>query len=127
MFTEDTAISISRFAVVTCKVESTDVSPPTVDTGLENVTPALIVVRGVSLPGALRAPSNPLSTSLVPAPMALFWEVAVFFHEVVVAAGVAGAELAEISFSRGRMGRGRVGGCVHVVGRSDEGVLRNGG
>jgi hypothetical protein len=59
--------------------------------------------------------------------MALLGEIAVLFHEVVAAAGIAGAELAEISASRGRMGRGRVGGCVHVVGRSDEGVLRNGG
>jgi hypothetical protein len=112
---------------VTCEVKSTDVSPPTADAGLKDVAPALIVVRGVSLSGALRAPCDPFTTSLVPAPVALLWEVAVFFHEVVAAAGVAGAELAEISASRGRMGCGGVGGCVHVVGRSDEGVLRNGG
>jgi hypothetical protein len=127
VFAEDTAISISRFTVVTCEVESTDVSPPTVDAGLEDVAPALIVVGGVSLPGALRAPCDPFSTSLILALVALLWEVAVFLHEVVAAAGVAGAELAEISASRGRMGRGGVRGYVHVVGRSDEGVFRNGG
>ena len=59
--------------------------------------------------------------------MALLWEVAVLFDEVVATTGVAGAELAEISASRGRMGRGGVGGCVHVVSRSDEGVFGNGG
>ena len=127
MFTEDTAINVSRFAVMTSEVESTDVSPPTVGAGLEDVAPALIIVGGVSLPGALRAPCNPFPTSLVPAPMALLWEVAVLFDEVVAATGVAGAELVEISSSRGRMGHGGVGGCVHVVGRSDKGVLRNGG
>jgi Sec-independent protein secretion pathway component TatC len=68
------------------------------------MAPSLIMVRGVSLPGALRAPSDPFSTSLVPAPVALLWEVAVLFHEVVAAAGVAGAELAEISALRGRIG-----------------------
>jgi hypothetical protein len=124
---EDTASSVSRFAVVTCEVESTDVSPPTADAGLEGMAPALIVVGGVSFPGALRAPCDPLSTFFTPAPMALLWEVAVFFHKVVAAAGVAGAELAEISASRGRMGCGGVGGCVHVVGRSNEGMFRNGG
>ena len=112
---------------MTCEVESTDVSPPTVDAGLEGIAPSLIRVWGVSLPGALRAPCDPLSTSLVPAPMALLWEVAVFFHEVVAAAGVTGAKLAEISASRGRMGCRGVRGCVHVVSRSDEGMLRNGG
>jgi hypothetical protein len=59
--------------------------------------------------------------------MALLWEVAVFFDEIMATAGVAGAKLAEISASRGRMGCGGVGGCVHVVGRSDEGVFGNGG
>jgi hypothetical protein len=127
MFTEDTAISVSRFAVMICEVKSTDVSPPTADAGLEDVASALIVVGGVSLLGALRAPSSPFSTSLVLAPMTLLWEVAVLFHEIVVAAGVAGAELAEISASRGRMGCSRVRGCVHVVGRSNEGMLRSGG
>jgi hypothetical protein len=127
VFAEDTAISISRFAVMTCEVESTDVSPPIAVAGLEGMAPALIMIRGVSLPGALRAPCDSFSTFLVPAPVALLWEVAVLFHEVVVATGVAGAELAEISASRGRMGCGGVGECVHVVGRSDEGVLRNGG
>ena len=127
MLAEDTAISVSRFAVVTCKVKSTDVSPPTADAGLEDVAPALIVVGGVSFPGALRAPRNPFTATFVPTTMALLWEVAVFLHKVVVATGVAGAELAEISSSRGRMGRGGVGGCVHVIGRSDEGMLRDGG
>jgi hypothetical protein len=127
MLTEDTAISISRFAVVTSKVKSTDVSPPTADAGLEDVAPALIVVRGVSLLGALRAPRDSFTASFVPAAMALLWEVAVLFDKVVTAAGVAGAELVEISSPRGRMGHGGVGGCVHVVGRSDEGMLRNGG
>jgi len=127
MFAEDTAISISRFAVVTCEVESTDVSPPTADAGLEDVAPALIVVGGVSLPGALRAPCDPFSTSLVPAPMALLQKVAVFFHEVVAATGVTGAKLVEISASRGRMGHGGVRGCVHVISRSTKGMLRSGG
>jgi hypothetical protein len=127
VLTEDTAFSISRFAVVTCEVESTDVSPPTVDTGLEGMTSALVMVRGVSFPGALRAPRDPFTTFLVSAPVALLWEVAVLFYKVVVAARVAGAELAKISALRGRMGHGRVGGCIHVIGRSDKGVLRNGG
>jgi hypothetical protein len=127
MFTEDTAISVSRFAVVTCEVESTDVSPPTVDAGLENVAPAFIVVGGVSFPGAFRAPRDSFTAFFVSASMALVWEVTVFFDKVVVTAGVAGAELAEISASRGRMGHGGVGGCVHVVSRSDEGVFGNGG
>jgi hypothetical protein len=127
LFTEDTAISISRFAVVTCEVKSTDVSPPTVGAGLEDVAPALIIVGGVSLPGALRAPYNSFTTSLVSALVALLWEVAVLFHEVVVAAGVARAELVEISSSRGRMGCGGVRGCVYIVSRSDNGVLRYGG
>ena len=127
MLAEDTAISVSRFAVVTSEVESTDVSPPTADAGLEDVAPAFIVVGGVSFPGALRAPRDSFTTALVPAPVALLWEVAVFFHEIVVAAGVAGPELVEISALRGRMGRGRVRGCIHIIGRSDEGVLRNGG
>jgi hypothetical protein len=112
---------------VTCEVESTDVSPPTADAGLEDVAPALIVVGGVSFPGALRAPCDSFTAALVPAPVALLWEVAVFLHGVVAPAGVAGAELAEISSSRGRMGRGRVGGRVHVISGSDEGVFGNGG
>jgi hypothetical protein len=56
---------------MTCKVESTDVSPPTVDAGLKDMALALIVVRGVSFPGALRAPHDFFTTSLVPAPVAL--------------------------------------------------------
>ena len=127
MLAEDTAINVSRFAVVTCEVESTDVSPPTADAGLEDVAPAFIVVRGVSFPGALRAPRDSFTTAFVPALMALFWEVAVFLDEIMATAGVAGAELAEVSASRGRMECGGVGGCVHVVGRSDEGVFGNGG
>jgi hypothetical protein len=124
---EDTAISVSRFAVVTCEVKSTDVSPPTAHAGLKDVAPALIMVGGVSLPGALRAPCDSFTTFFVPALVALLWEATVFLHEVVAATGVAGAELAEISSLRGRMGHGGVGGCVHVVSRSDEGMLRNGG
>jgi hypothetical protein len=127
VFAEDTAISVSRFAVVTSEVESIDVSPPTVDAGFKDVAPALIVVGGISLPGALRAPCDPLSTPLVPASVALLWEVAVFLHEVVATVGVAGAKLVEISASRGRMGRSGVGGCVHIVSRSNEGVLGNRG
>jgi len=127
MLTEDIAIRVSRFAVMTCEVESTNVSPPTADADVESMPLALIMVRGVSLSGALRAPCDSLPTSPVPAPVALLWEVAVLFHKVMAAAGVAGAELAEVSSSRGRMGRGGVGGCVHVVGRSDEGMLGNWG
>jgi hypothetical protein len=112
---------------VTCKVKSTDVSPPTADAGLKGVTPSLIGVWGVSFPGALRAPCDPLRTSLVSALVALLWEVAVLFHEIVAATGVAGAKLVEINASRGRIGHRGVRGCVHVVGRSDEGLLRNGG
>ena len=56
---------------MTSEVESTDVSPPTVDAGLEDVALALIVVRGVSFPGALRAPHDPFPTSLVPAVVTL--------------------------------------------------------
>jgi hypothetical protein len=126
MLAEDTAISVSRFAVVTREVKSTDVSPPTADAGIKDMAPPLIMVGGVCLPGALRAPRDSLPTSLVPAPMTLLWEVAVFFNEVVAPTGVAGAELAEIGASRGRVGHGRVGGCVHVVGRSGEGLFRDG-
>jgi len=45
----------------------------------------------------------------------------------VAAIGVTGAELVEISASRGRVGRGGVGGCVYIIGRSNEGLLVNGG
>jgi hypothetical protein len=112
---------------MTCKVESTDVSPPTVDAGLEGIAPSLIRVWGISLPGALRAPYDPLSTFLILAVVALLWEVAVLLHEVVVTTGVAGPDLVEISSSRGRIRRGGVRGCVHVIGRSNEGRFRNGG
>jgi len=59
--------------------------------------------------------------------VALLWKVVVFLHKVVAAIGVIGAELAEVSASRGGAERGGVNGCVHVIGRSDEGVLRYGG
>jgi hypothetical protein len=106
VLTEDTAARVSRFAIMICEVKSTDVSPPTADAGLEGVAPPFIRVWGVSLPGALRAPYDPFSASLIPAAMALLWELAVFFHKVVAATGVTGAELVEISASRGRVGRG---------------------
>ena len=112
---------------MTCKVKSTDVSPPTADAGLEGVAPALIMVGGVSFPGALRAPHDSFPAAFVPAPVTLVWEVAVLFNEIAATTGVAGAELAEVSASRGRMGRGGVRGYVHVVGRSGKGMLRNGG
>jgi hypothetical protein len=112
---------------MTSEVESTDVSPSTADAGVEGVAPTLIMVGGVCLPGALRAPCDSFTTFLVPAPVTLLWKVAVLFDEVVATTGVAGAELAEIGAPRGKVGRGGVGGCVHVVGRSDEGVLRDGG
>ena len=71
MLTEDTAINVSRFAVVTCEVESTDVSSPTAGPGVEDVAPALVMVGGVSFPGALRAPHDSFTTFLVPALVAL--------------------------------------------------------
>jgi hypothetical protein len=91
---------------MTCKVKSTDVSPPTADAGLKGVAPPFVRVRGVSFPGALRAPCNPFSTSLVPALVALLWEVAVLFYKVVAFTEVAGAKLAEISALGGRIGWG---------------------
>jgi hypothetical protein len=118
---EDTAASVSRFAVVTCEVESTDVMPPTVEAGLEGVAPPFVGVQQVCLPRAFGAPRDPLSTFLIPAPVTLLGEVTVGLHEVVVPTGVAGAETAAFSWASGRIGRGGVGGCIHVVGSSDEG------
>ena len=71
MLAEDTAISVSRFAVVTSEVESTDVSPPTVDAGLEDMAPAFIMVGGAGFPGALRAPCDSFTTFPIPALVAL--------------------------------------------------------
>ena len=68
---EDTAARVSRFAVVTCKVKSIDVSPPIADAGFKGMAPPFIRVRGVSFPGALRAPHDPFPTSLVPAVVTL--------------------------------------------------------
>jgi hypothetical protein len=109
IFTENIAARVFRFAVMTCKVKSTDVSPPIADAGLKGVAPTFIRVGGVSFPGALRAPSNPFSTFLVPAVVALLWKVAVLLYVVVAAAGVTEAKSAEISSLRGRIGRGGVG------------------
>ena len=124
---EDTTIRVSRSTVVTCEVKSTDISPPTVDTGFKGVAPPFIGLWGVSFPVALRALHNPFPTSLVPAAIALLWEGAVLLHEVVATTGVTGATLVKVSASGGGIGHGGVGGCVHVVGRSDEGVFGNGG
>jgi hypothetical protein len=44
MLAEDTAASISRFAVMTCEVESTDISLPTADAGCEVMLPSLVQV-----------------------------------------------------------------------------------
>jgi hypothetical protein len=41
---EDIAARVSRFAIITCKVKSTDISPPTADAGLEGVAPPFIRV-----------------------------------------------------------------------------------
>jgi hypothetical protein len=51
----------------------------------------------------------------------LVWEVAVLLDIVVPPAGIAGAKMALFRRLRGRIGRGRVGGCVHVIGTSDKG------
>ena len=58
---------------MTCEVESTDLSPSTADTGLKDMAPALIVVGGVSFPGALRAPCDPLPAFPTLALVTLFW------------------------------------------------------
>jgi hypothetical protein len=39
---EDIAVRVSRFTVITCKVKSTDVSPPTADAGYKVVLPSFI-------------------------------------------------------------------------------------
>jgi hypothetical protein len=99
---------------MTCEVESTDVSPSTVEAGLKGVAPSFIGVGGVSFPGALQAPGDLLATFLVPAVVALLWEIAVFLHIVVAAAGVAGSKEAATSVSRGRIGRGGVVGTIVI-------------
>jgi hypothetical protein len=117
---EHTAASISRFAVVTCEVESTDVSPPTADAGREVLLPTFVWVRWVGFPCADWAPGDPLPTLLVPAAVTLLRKVASFLDIVVAMAGVTGAETASFSRVRGSIGRGGVRGCVHVVGRLAE-------
>jgi hypothetical protein len=114
---EDTAASVSRFAVVTCEVKSTDVSPPTADTGREVMLPSLIRVWRVGFPRADWAPGNLLPTLLVPAAVALLWEIAALLDIIVLVAGFTGAKTASFSRVRGSMGWGGVKGCVHVVGR----------
>ena len=123
MFTEDIATSISRFAVVICKVEPTDVSPPTADAGCEVVLPPLIWVWQVGFPHADWASGNLLPTLLVLAAVTLLRKVAPFLNVVVVVAGVARAEMASFSRVRGSIGQGGVGGCVHVVRRLDKARL----
>jgi hypothetical protein len=118
---EDTAASISRFAVVTCEVESTDVMPPTAEAGFKGVAPPFVQVQWVCFPHALGTPRDPLPTLLIPALVTLLGEVTVRLHEVVAPTGVAGAEMAAFSWLSRRIGRGGVGRCVHVIGSSDEG------
>jgi hypothetical protein len=120
MLTEHTAASVSRFTVVTCEVESTDVSPPTADAGRKVMLPSLVQVWRVSFPHTDRAPGDLFPTLLVPAAMALLQKVASFLNVVVMVAGVTGAETASFSRVRGSIGQGRVRGCVHVIGRVDE-------
>jgi len=43
--TEDIAAKVSRFAVMTCEVKSTDVMPPTAEAGLKGVAPPFIRVQ----------------------------------------------------------------------------------
>ena len=120
MLTQDTVARVSRFAVMTCKVESTDISPPTADTGHEVVVPPFILVWWVGFLYIDGAPGDPLPTLLVPAVVTLLWEVVAFLDIVVVVAGVTRAEVASFSRVRGSIGWGGVGGCVHVVGRLAE-------
>jgi hypothetical protein len=120
MLAEDTAASISRFAVVTCEVESTDVSPPIADAGREVLLLSLIQVWWVGFPCADRAPGDLLPTLLVPAAVTLLQKVASFLDIVVVMAGVTGPKTALFSRVRGSIGWGVVRGCVHVVGRLAE-------
>jgi hypothetical protein len=120
MFTENTAASISRFAIVICKVESTDVSPPTADAGCEVVLPSFIWVQQVGFPYADRAPGDLLPTLLAPTAVTLLREVAPLFDIIVVVAGFVGTETASFSRVRGSMGWGGVRGCIHVIGRLDD-------
>jgi hypothetical protein len=120
MLTEHIAASISRFTVVTCKVKSTDVSPPTADAGHEVLFPSLVQVRRVGFACADQAPGDPLPTLLVPAAVTLLQKVASFLDIVVTMAGVTGAKTVLFSRVRGSIGRGRVGGCIHVIGRLAE-------
>jgi len=104
MLAQDTAASISRFAVMTCEVESIDVSPPTADAGREVVFPPLVWVWRVGFPHADQAPGDPLPTLLVPAAVTLLRKVALLFDIVVAVAGFAGAKTASFSRVRGSMG-----------------------
>ena len=123
MFAEDTAASISRFAVITCEVESTDVSPPTVDAGREVVLPSLIWVWQVGLPHADWAPGNLLPTLLVPVVVTLLREIAPLFNVIVVVTGFTGAKTVSFSRVRGSMGQGGVRGYIHITGRLAEAWL----
>jgi hypothetical protein len=123
MFAEDTAASISRFTVITCEVESTDVSPPTADAGHEVLLPSFIRVRQVGFPCVDRVLGDLLPTLLVPAVVILLREMATLLDIVVVVTGVAGAETASFSRVRVSIGWGGVRGCVHVVGRLAEAGL----
>jgi hypothetical protein len=77
VFAEDTAISVSRFAVVTCKVESTDVMPPTAEAGLKGMALFFVGIWWVCFPCAFWAPGDLLPTLLVPAAVTLLQKVAV--------------------------------------------------
>jgi len=55
----------------------------------------------------------------------LLQKVAPLFDIIVVVAGSAGAKTALFSRVRGSMGWGRVGGCVHVVGRLGKARFRD--
>jgi hypothetical protein len=101
---EDTAASISKLAVVTSKVKSTDVSPPTVDAGQYSVVPPFIDIRWVCLPDADGAPGDSFPTLLVPAVVTLLQEGTPFFNVVVPVTGVAGAETVSFNRVRGRIG-----------------------
>jgi hypothetical protein len=105
---EHTAASVFRFAVMTCEVESTDVSPPTVDADREVLLPPFIWVRRVGFPYADWAPGDLLSTLLVLAAVTLLQKVALFLNIVVPMAGVTGAEMASFSRVRGSIGWGGV-------------------
>jgi hypothetical protein len=117
MLIEDTATNVSRFTVVTCKVKSTDVSPPTVDAGHEVLLPSLIQVQRVGFPHTDWAPGDPLPTLLVPAAVTLLWEMTALLDIVVAVTGVTGAKTALFSRVRGSIEQGGVGGCIYVVRR----------